>query len=164
MKLRRVVTVDKPLDEVFAYLADFTTTTDWDPGTVSTVRITGDGGVGSEYLNTSTFAGRQTQLTYVVQELVPHERVALRGENKTVVARDTMTFRTTQKRTGSAGSAWGSRSAEDAEAADTLTEVTYTAVFTFKGLARFLAPVLRPAFTRLGDQAETGMAQALARL
>ena len=142
MRLRRIVTVEKPLDKVFAYLSDFTTTTEWDPGTVTTVRTTGDGGFGTEYLNTSTFAGRETQLTYVVQDLVPNQRIALRGENATVIAHDTMTFRAT-------GNA---------------TEVTYTADFTFKGIARLIAPLLKPAFTRLGDEAETGMAAALARL
>ena len=142
MRLRRVVTAPKPLDKVFAYLSDFTTTTEWDPGTVETVRTSGDGGFGTEYLNTSKFAGRETQLTYVVQDLVSNRHIALRGENTTVIAHDTMTFREV-----SSG-----------------TEVTYTADFTFKGLARFLAPLLKPALVRLGDEAEAGMAAALARL
>lgn len=46
----------------------------------------------------------------------------------------------------------------------TATEVTYTADFTFKGMTRIFAPFLKPAFERLGDEAETGMAAALARL
>lgn len=142
MKLQRIVTVEKPLEKVFAYLADFTTTTEWDPGTVRTVRTSGDGEFGTEYQNTSTFGGRQTELTYVVVDLVPNRHISLRGENKTVIANDTMTFRET------GGS----------------TEVTYTADFTFKGITRFVAPFLKPAFTRLGDEAETGMASALARL
>jgi uncharacterized protein YndB with AHSA1/START domain len=142
MRLTRTVTTAKPLDKVFAYLSDFSTTTEWDPGTVRTVRTAGDGGPGTEYHNTSTFAGRQIQLTYVVKELVPNKRISLRGENGTVIADDTMTFR----------------------AADGETEVTYTADFTFKGVVRFVAPLLKPAFTRLGNQAETGLAAALARL
>ena len=147
MRLQRTVTVEKPLDTVFAYLSDFTTTTEWDPGTVKTVRASGDGGFGTEYLNTSTFAGRETQLTYVVQELVPNQRISLRGENKTVIAHDTMTFREVgSKETG------------------TKTEVTYTADFTFKGITKLIAPLMTPAFTRLGNEAETGMAAALARL
>lgn len=142
MRLQKVVVVDKPLDAVFTYLSDFTTTTEWDPGTVSTVVDRGDGGVGTSYLNTSTFLGRQTQLTYVVRELVPDERIQLRGENKTVVAVDTMSFR----RVGAS------------------TEVTYSAEFTFKGPARFLAPLFRPALERLGQQAQAGMSKALGRL
>jgi carbon monoxide dehydrogenase subunit G len=147
MRVQRTVTVEKPLEKVFAYLSDFTTTTEWDPGTVRTILTSGDGGFGTVYLNTSTFAGRQTQLTYVVQDLVPNWHITLRGENETVIAQDTMTFRTTGGDTAVAS-----------------TEVIYTADFTFKGVARLVAPFLKPAFTRLGDEAEAGMAAALARL
>ena len=142
MKLHKTVIVDKPLDAVFNYLSDFTTTTEWDPGTVATVNHHGDGGIGTTYLNTSTFLGRKTQLTYIVREFIPGKRIQLRGENKTVIAVDTMTFRSI----------------------DAGTEVTYTAEFTFKAPARLLAPLLRPAFERLGKQAQTGMRKALNQL
>jgi uncharacterized protein YndB with AHSA1/START domain len=142
MRLRRIIVTDKPLARVFDYLSDFTTTTEWDPGTVATVRQHGDGGVGTTYLNTSQFLGRKTELRYVVQELVPGERIRLRGENKTVTSVDTMTVRP----------------------AGTGTEVTYDAEFAFKGAARYLAPLLRPVLARLGDQAEAGLRQALSRL
>jgi alkanesulfonate monooxygenase SsuD/methylene tetrahydromethanopterin reductase-like flavin-dependent oxidoreductase (luciferase family) len=49
MRLQQTVVVDKPLEDDFAYLADFTTTTEWDPGTVKTVlqhRIPWPGGEG----------------------------------------------------------------------------------------------------------------------
>ena len=142
MKVELNVRTDKPLTKVFDYLSDFTTTTDWDPGTVSTVREQGDGGVGTTYRNTSEFMGRQTELRYVVQELVPGERIKLRGENKTVTSTDTLTFRP----------------------AGDQTEVTYSAEFDFKGPARYLAPLLRPALNRLGDHAEQGLRQALSNL
>jgi NAD(P)-dependent dehydrogenase (short-subunit alcohol dehydrogenase family) len=141
-ELLKTVVVQKPLDVVFDYLSDFTTTTDWDPGTVTTVRQHGNGGVGTTYLNTSTFLGRTTQLTYVVDELVNHQLIQLRGENKTVIAVDTLTFRNV----------------------DTGTEVTYAAEFTFKGPFRIAAPLLKPAFERLGNEAGAGMRKALNRL
>jgi len=142
MKLLKTVVVGKPLDAVFSYLSDFTTTTDWDPGTVTTVRQHGNGGVGTTYLNTSTFLGRTTQLTYIVRELIPGERIRLRGENKTVTAVDTLTFRPVASG----------------------TEVTYAAEFTFKGPSRIVAPLLKPAFERLGNEAEAGLRTALNRL
>lgn len=142
MKIERTVAVDVPVRAAFDYLADFTTTTQWDPGTVSTTLIQGDGGVGTSYQNTSKFLGRETSLTYVVEDRVPEKRIRLRGENKTVISVDTMTF--------------------DRTAAG--TEVTYSAEFTFKGLSRLLAPLLRPAFARLGNDAEVGLRSALARL
>jgi hypothetical protein len=142
MKLRKTVVVEKPLDAVFSYLSDFTTTTDWDPGTVSTVRRHGNGGVGTAYINTSTFLGRTIQLTYVVDAVVDQQLIQLRGENETVIAVDTMTFRP----------------------AASGTEVTYTAEFTFKGLSRIVVPLLKPAFERLGNEAEAGLRKALNRL
>jgi uncharacterized protein YndB with AHSA1/START domain len=142
MKVQKTVVVSKPLDVVFDYLADFTTTTYWDPGTVSTVRQHGDGRAGTTYLNTSRFLGRETQLTYIVREFIPGKRIQLRGENNAVIAVDTMTFRNV----------------------DAAIEVTYTAEFTFKGPSRLLAPLLGPAFERLGSQAQTGMHKALNQL
>jgi carbon monoxide dehydrogenase subunit G len=142
MKLLRTVVVDKPLRAVFGYLSDFTTTAEWDPGTVRTVRQEGDGGVGTVYLNTSTFRGRTTELTYVVDELVDQRLIRLRGENETVVSVDTLTFR----------------------AVASGTEVAYDVEFTFKGASRFAAPLLKPTLERLGNEAEAGIREALGRL
>jgi uncharacterized protein YndB with AHSA1/START domain len=143
MQISRTVEVDTPIDKVFSYLSDFTTTTEWDPGTVRTVLQAGDGGVGTTYHNTSSFNGRETELVYEVTELVPAQRFALRGENKTIIARDTMEF----SETASGGS-----------------RVTYTADFTFKGLAKLVAPFLGGAFKKLGDEAEQGLRENLGRL
>src|SRR5436189_3868874 len=90
MQLRRTVETTAAPAAVFAYLSDFTTTNEWDPGTVRTRRVSGDGGVGTTYHNTSKFLGRETELTYEVLEHRPDSRLALRGENSSVVAHDTM--------------------------------------------------------------------------
>jgi len=145
MDIVRSVTVARPVDEVFAYLSDFTTTTEWDPGTVSTERVSGEGGLGTRYHNVSQFLGRKTELDYMVTEHVPGECFALRGENATVVAHDTMTF---VRIHGAEGEG---------------TTVTYRAAFEFKGVARLVAPLLAPALKKLGDEAESGMRDALLR-
>lgn len=142
MEIVRTVTVDRPIDQVWGYLSDFSHTTDWDPGTVRTERTSGDGGVGTRYHNVSKFLGRQTELDYVVDEFVPNEKLALRGENATVVAHDTMTFSGSSER----------------------TTVTYRAGFDFKGISKLAAPLLAPALRKLGDEAETGLRQALTQL
>jgi len=142
MKLQREVTTSAPPDRVFAYLSDFTTTTEWDPGTVKTVRVTGDGGVGTTYDNTSKFMGRETQLTYEVVELESPRRIVLHGANKTVDATDSITV----------------------EANGAGSRVTYSADFDFKGAAKLFAPFLAPALKKLGDEAEEGLRTALARL
>ena len=140
MRITRSVIIATPITEVFAYLSDFTTTTAWDPGTVKTVRMSGDGGLGTKYANTSTFNGRETNLVYEVIDFKPNERVQLRGQNKTLTAIDTLTF----------------------EKADGGTSVTYDANFTFKGIAKIAAPLLTDAFKKLGDEAVAGRGQAFA--
>ncbi|NIK57674.1 SRPBCC family protein [Kribbella shirazensis] len=140
--IEREVTVAAGPEQLFDYLADFRTTEEWDPGTVRTTLVSGDGEVGTTYHNVSSFAGRETELTYVLQESDRPDRLVLRGENRTVVAHDTMTF----------------HSAADA------TRVTYRAEFRFKGLARFAEPFLRKSFDRLGDEAEQGLHNALTKL
>lgn len=132
MEIDRTLTVTTPADEAFGYLADFTTTEEWEPGTVRTTRISGDGGVGTRYHNVSRFLGRETELEYVVEEYDPPRRLHIRGDNATVTSKDTITVSPTSEG----------------------TEVRYRAVFSFRGPARWLAPLLRPAFTRLGDRAE----------
>jgi uncharacterized protein YndB with AHSA1/START domain len=142
MRLERTVHTDKPVDVVFAYFADFTHTTEWDPGTVRTTRKSGDGGVGTVYENVSKFAGRETELTYTVVDLEPGQRIALEGKNKTVTAHDLMTFR--EKAGG--------------------TEVRYTVDFDFGLLTPVIGLVMKPFFNKLGNEAEQGMTEALARL
>src|SRR5665648_741299 len=138
----REVTTATQVGKGFAYLSDFETTTQRDPGTVLTTSVRGDGGVGTVYRNASTFAGGTTDLTYVETRVRAPELIQLRGENATVIAVDTMTL---------AGTPDGTR-------------VTYRGELTFKGAWRLVAPLLAPAFRRLGDQAEAGLRTALAEL
>jgi hypothetical protein len=140
MDIERTITTSRSPGEVFDYLADFTTTSEWDPGTVRTTLRSGDGGVGSSYHNVSRFLGRETELIYVVEDLERPLLVRLRGENASVVAHDTMTM------TAAAGGG---------------TVVRYRASFRLKGLARLAAPFLRPAFKRLGDEAQRQLGAVL---
>lgn len=92
MHVERTFSVSRPIEDVFAYLGDFTTTNEWDPGTRSTTRISGDGGLGTTYANTSEFMGRSVDLTYeTITYDAPH-RVQFRGRNGRTVAMDSMTL------------------------------------------------------------------------
>jgi carbon monoxide dehydrogenase subunit G len=143
MLIQRSVTTAASPATVFAYLADFTTTNEWDPATVTTTRTEGDGGIGTVYDNTSKFLGRETKLEYVVTEYVEGKRITLRGENKSVVAHDTITV------------------SEDSPGT---TRVDYRAEFNLKGLSKLAAPLLAPAFHKLGNDSEQGLSQALNQL
>ena len=129
ISIDKTVVCDVPVKDVFAFLADFTSTEQWDPGTVRTQLVSGNGGVGSVYENTSRFMGKDSNLTYVVEEYELDQKIVLRGENKSVSAVDTLTF--TPNTQGG-------------------TSVRYQAVFRLKGAARFMQPLVMPAFTRLG--------------
>jgi uncharacterized protein YndB with AHSA1/START domain len=140
--IEREVAVAAAPERVFDYLADFRSTEAWDPGTVRTVLLQGDGGIGTTYRNTSRFAGRETELIYEVVECIRPERLVLRGENRTVVAHDTMSFHVEAH----------------------ITRVTYRAEFRLKGLARLAEPFFRKPFDRLGEEAEQGLSDALGKL
>lgn len=143
MQIERRISTDQEAARVFAYLSDFETTTQWDPGTVITVRESGDGGVGTRYRNTSTFLGREAQVVYTVVEHDPSGRIVLRGENDSLVAHDTITVTPNPD-----GGSW----------------VDYQAQFEFRGWIKLLRPLLAVALGRLGDKAEDGMTAALQRL
>ena len=142
--IQRTVTTSASPEAVWAYLSDFTTTNEWDPGTVRTVRRSGQGEVGTVYDNTSRFLGRETQLVYTVVESNPPTRIRLRGENESVVATDTITM-----------TAQGSG-----------TRVDYVAILEFRGMLRRLDPLfsipgLNRPFKRLGDGAQRGIQRRL---
>ena len=91
--------VDRPIEEVFAFLSDIENTELWDPGTLSTRRTSGDGGLGTTYDNRSRFMGRKVRLEY---ETVAHDvptRFVCRGVNGRTTATDHMTFTPAGERT-----------------------------------------------------------------
>ena len=116
----RTFTTTAPPDAVFDYLADFTNAEQWDPGTVSCERVSGDGGVGTIHRNVSSFLGRTTEITYTTVEAERPTRIHLTGRNAQFEGHDVMGIR-----------AHGAGS-----------EVTYTAEFAFKGAARLAVPVV----------------------
>lgn len=80
-------------EEMFAYLSDFSTTAEWDPGVIEAERV-GEEPVreGTEFRLVAVFLGRKTPLTYRIVEYDPPSAVMFRGENSTVVSLDRITF------------------------------------------------------------------------
>ncbi|GAA2750740.1 SRPBCC family protein [Kitasatospora cinereorecta] len=128
--VERSITIERPVGEVLAYLADFGNTPEWDPGTESCTRIdSGPVAEGATWLNVSRFRSRQTRLTYRL-ERYDQDRLVFVGENRTVTATDDITLRASQ-----AG-----------------TVVVYRATLRFNGLARLAGPFVRPTFEDLADR------------
>lgn len=143
IRVTRTFTVDKPVDEVVGYLADFSNAVDWDPGTQSCERQdAGPVHVGSTWRNVSKFLGRETVLNYRLEALRPGH-ITLIGSNKTATSTDDITVR---------------------DASPDGSEVTYRASIKLNGLARLGEPVAKAAMERLGDAVVTQMQQAVAAL
>ncbi|MGH1562820.1 SRPBCC family protein [Mumia sp. DW29H23] len=139
----RTLTVDKPLAEVFAYLSDFTTTEQWDPGTVETTRVSGDGGVGTRYRNVSKFLGKSVELTYETTRFEPDAVFEVTGHNDSVTTKDHLVFAST-------GSG---------------TQVRYVADFAFHGAVdKIPDAILRLPLERLADKTVRQMQDTLARI
>lgn len=140
--VERTVTVTQPIEKVWSYLSDFRTTQEWDPPTVSTVRTSGDGGVGTTYHNVSKFVGSEQEVDYVVTEYVEHERFQLRGDAGSMKLLDTMTF----------------------TSAGDQTSVTYHAEFDPQGAAKAAEWLMPPALKWLADKVAASLEEKLARL
>jgi carbon monoxide dehydrogenase subunit G len=126
--------------DVFAYVADFSKVSEWDPGIAASRRVAGEGGAGTRYEVEATFAGRVVPMVYEVAEHTPPSRIVLRGAAATVDAVDDIRF-------------------EETEGGG--TRVVYRADFTLKGPLRFFALPMRPLFARLGRKAIGGLDRAL---
>jgi carbon monoxide dehydrogenase subunit G len=140
ISLERTVDTKTPVGTVAEFLSDFSTTEQWDPGTVR-CRQVGDGpvAVGTEFENVSSFRGKETVLRYRVVEFEPGRRIKLVGENKTVTSTDDLSF----------------------EAVGGGTRVTYHVDFEFKGLARLAGPFVKGSLVKLCDEGAASMGRTL---
>jgi len=130
-------------EEAFAYLSDFSTTQEWDPGVVEAHRLeAGEVREGSQFRLLARFLGRSIPLTYTIVEYVPTDAVGFLGENRTVVSRDRITF----------------------EPAGAGTRIVYDADLALKGPLRIADPLLALAFSRVGDRALEGLRKRLGEL
>lgn len=141
---RYVATVETSWDreQAFAYLADFASVSEWDPGIELSRRVAGGFlEAGSAYLVVSSFLGRKIELRYETLEIESPRRVLLRAETPTISSVDEMTF---VERPGGG------------------TVVTYDADLRLKGVLGRFDPLLRIGFQRIGDDAKEGLAEKLA--
>lgn len=130
------VDTSRPPAEMFAYLSDFSSTQEWDPGVIEAERL-GDAPVreGTEFRLLASFLHRKIPLTYRIVEYNPPSAVTFRGESSTVVSLDRITF----------------------EPCNGGTRITYDADLALKGPLKLADPLLQVAFKRVGDRALAGL-------
>lgn len=141
--LQETRTINRPLDEVFEYAADFSNSAEWDPG-VDTAKAVDPGPVrvGSSYSLEGTFGPSTLPMQYEVVEYEPPHRVVLQGRGEKFDALDTMEFTSTS---------------------DGSTRISYTAEITLFGPLRFLGALMNRPLDRMGNKALDGLVEALQR-
>ncbi len=141
--LKEEIETTLPIEETFAYIGDFATNQEWDPGTESATRLdTGPLGVGSRFALRVHVGSRIAPMEYRITDWDPPRRVVLVGEGSGVWSRDDIRFEATP--TGG-------------------TTVHYMAEIKLTGLLRFVQPFLGGAFANVGRRAAAGMRRELAK-
>jgi carbon monoxide dehydrogenase subunit G len=139
-RIREVRETDRPIDEVFAYVADFASTAEYDPGVASALQLDhGPVGRGTRYTVNAVFLGRTLPMEYRIVDFDPPHRVVLEGVGSTSTARDDIRFETVGGR----------------------TRVTWTLDLKLRGVNRLATPLLGPFLRRLGRAALDGLQRRL---
>ena len=139
-RVSKSVVIPRPADEVFAYLADFSNTAEWDPG-VATATQTSDGpvGLGSTFDLVTLFRGREVPVTYEVTVYEPNSRVVLVGRNPRFTGTDDI---------GVTPEGDGAR-------------VSWNAQFEMQGVFKLVQPFLGGVFEKLSQEAMDGLEATL---
>jgi hypothetical protein len=138
---RRQLVVPVQMEEAFAYLSEFSSAAEWDPGVKRASMVTPRPvWRGSAFELDTVFLGNSVVLRYEIIEFDPPRRLALRAENRSVRSIDTISF---------------------SPATSSGTVVDYRAELTLKGLFKLAAPIFSLAFRRTGDRAADGLLATL---
>lgn len=136
MVVTEVIEVPRSVEESFAYVSDFTTVAEWDPGIHESRKVSGDGGIGTIYEVQAEFRGRTMPFTYTVTAFEENRRIVLDGVGEKATSLDTIAFEA---------------------AAGGGTRITYSADFKLKGVLRVAEPFLGGTFKSLARKALAGL-------
>jgi hypothetical protein len=127
----------------FDYVANLETIEEWDPGVVSSRKLTeGPLAVGSTYEIVVQYGGAPQAMTYTVTEVSRPSLVVLEGNGARAFAVDRISF----------------------VESDTGTAIDYEADIRLKGVFRAAEPFLGKLFARVGEGARTGLDSRLREL
>jgi carbon monoxide dehydrogenase subunit G len=139
-RLHEIIETPLPVDEAFAFVADFANAQHWDPGVATSERIDeGPVGLGARYRLGVRMRGRVVPMEYRITTWEPTSRVVLTGEGSNVSAVDEIRF----------------------EPAGSGTRIDYTADIRLGGWMRLAQPFAGGAFKKIATDALGGMQRAL---
>jgi dehydrogenase/reductase SDR family protein 12 len=138
--LHETADVARPIEEVFAYVSDFTTTIEWDATATRAQKLTpGPLRIGTEFEVECALPVGSIQLHYRILKLEPHRLIELEGSSKFFTVRDTITFTPSDKG----------------------THIDYKAEFEFITLLKPLLFLSAGGLEKMGRESVAGLAKAL---
>ena len=140
--LNEAIVVDRPIEDCFAYLKDFSTIEQWDPGVYRSRKLTpGSPKVGTEYeILLKLPANKQAAMHYRQIAIEQPRQLILEGVGDNFSALDTITFTALD----------GNR-----------TSIDYRAELDLAWLKPSVAWVFKPLLKRIGTKAVNGLQVAL---
>jgi carbon monoxide dehydrogenase subunit G len=139
-RLHEIIETPLPVEDAFAFVADFANSQHWDPGVATSERIDdGPVGLGARYRLGVRIGGRVAPMEYRITTYEAPRRVVLTGEGSNVSAVDEIRFEPTA----------------------TGTRVDYTADIRLGGWMRLIQPFVGGTFQKIAKDALGGMQRAL---
>lgn len=139
-RLHEIIETPLPVEDAFAFVADFANSQHWDPGVATSQRIDdGPVGLGARYRLGVRMRGRVAPMEYRITTFEAPRRVVLTGEGSGVSAVDEIRFEPTSKG----------------------TRIDYTADIRLGGWMRLIQPLVGGAFEKIAKDALGGMQRAL---
>ena len=138
--LHETAEVSRPIEEVFAYVSDFTTTTEWDATAIRARKLTpGPLGIGTEFEVVCALPVGSIKLHYRIDTLEPHRLIELEGSCKFFTVRDSISFFPSNRG----------------------TRIDYRAEFDFNPLLKPLVSLSAAGLEKMGRESVAGLAKAL---
>jgi len=100
-KFQQSVTINQPVEQVFAFIRDTRNTARWHPS-VSEARSTleGPAEIGTQVTEVRTFLGRKMELTFEIVELEPNKRIVMKSISGPLPLKIAVTFASQGNDTG----------------------------------------------------------------
>ncbi|MFN3712296.1 MAG: SDR family NAD(P)-dependent oxidoreductase [Alcanivoracaceae bacterium] len=139
--LQETIQAPRPIGDCFRYLADISTSEQWDPGVYRAVKRTpGTPAVGTEFDLVLNSAGRRVPMRYRLVRVESPYRIELHGEGDGFIVNDVIRLRALGR---------------------DRTEICYQAELQFDGAMGHVERALHPFMVRMGKRALAGLQRAL---
>ena len=92
-KIQQSITINQPVEQVFAFVRDTRNTTRWHPSlTEARATLEGPAQVGTQITEVRTFIGCKMMSTFEIVEMEPNKRIVMKSESGPFPLKVTMTF------------------------------------------------------------------------